>query len=78
MSFRHYPRLLPDGADRTLTVNFIEQEEQRRGDIARVQRSQLAKNAEKCQVILDKVMLVLLGIGQGKYGYIRQRLQEML
>jgi hypothetical protein len=23
MSFRHYPRLLPDGADRTLTNDFI-------------------------------------------------------
>lgn len=59
-------------------VNFIEQEERRRGEIARVQRSQLAEDAERCQVILDKIMLVLLGIGEGQYGYIMQRLQEML
>lgn len=59
-------------------VNFIEQEELQRGDIARMQRSRLAENATRCQVILDKIMLVLLGIGEGKYEYIRGRLREML
>lgn len=59
-------------------VNFIEQEELRRGDIARMQRSQLADNAQKCQIILDKIMLMLLGVGAEKYEYIRERLREML
>ena len=55
-------------------VRAIEAEERNRGDIARVQRSRLADNAQKCQVILDKIMLVLLGIGEEKHGYINQRL----
>lgn len=59
-------------------VNFIEREELRRGDIARAERSHLSENAARCQVILDKVMLVLLGLSEGTYGYIRRRLQEML
>jgi hypothetical protein len=46
-------------------VKFIEKEERHRGEIARTERSHLAEDAEKCQVVLDKLMLALLGIGQG-------------
>ena len=59
-------------------VKFIEREEKRRGQIARSERSHLSDEAEACQVILDKLMLTLLGIGDGKHGYIRRRLTEML
>ena len=59
-------------------VKFIELEEKRRGQIARTERSHLAEDAEKCQVVLDKVMLVLLGLGDDKHDYIRTRLREML
>jgi hypothetical protein len=59
-------------------VTFIEAEEHRRGVIARSQRSRLAEDAEKCQVVLDKLMLVLLGLGGERHAYIRARLAEML
>ena len=59
-------------------VKFIEREEKRRGQIARTERSHLAEDAEKCQAVLDKVMLVLLGLGDDKHDYIRTRLTEML
>src|SRR5439155_21722003 len=59
-------------------VKFIEREEKRRGQIARTERSHLAEDAEKCQAVLDKVMLVLLGLGDDKHDYIRARLAEML
>jgi type I restriction-modification system DNA methylase subunit len=59
-------------------VKFIEREEHRRGEIARTERSHLAEAAERCQVVLDKLMLDLLGLGNGKHEYIRQRLKEML
>jgi hypothetical protein len=59
-------------------VKFIEKEEHRRGEIARTERSHLAEDAEKCQTVLDKLMLALLGLGDGKHEYIRRRLKEML
>ncbi len=59
-------------------VKFIENEEHRRGKIARTERSHLADDAESCQILLDKLMLVLLGVGEGKHTYIRRRLKEML
>jgi hypothetical protein len=59
-------------------VRFIEREEMRRGRIARTERSSLADDSEKCQIVLDKLMLVLLGLGEGKHEYIRTRLAEML
>lgn len=59
-------------------VRFNETEEANRGDIARTQRSHLAQDAAECQVILDKILLTLLGLGDGRHVYIRQRLKEML
>jgi hypothetical protein len=59
-------------------VRFIESEEKGRGQIIRSERSQLAEDAEKAQVILDKIMLVLLGLDPSKHDYIRSRLAEML
>ncbi len=59
-------------------VRFIEREEQQRGLIVRSQRSHLAEDAEKCQVILDKLMLILLGIGDQNHEFIRNRLSQML
>jgi hypothetical protein len=59
-------------------VRFIEAEERRRGAIARSERSRLAEDAEKCQAVLDKLMLVLLGLGSDKHEYIRTRVSEML
>jgi hypothetical protein len=59
-------------------VRFIEAEERRRGPIARSDRSRLAEDAEKCQAVLDKLMLVLLGLGSDKHDYVRTRLSEML
>ena len=59
-------------------VKFIEREEMRRGRIARSERSRLADDGEKCQIVLDKLMLVLLGLGEGKHEYIRTRLAQML
>lgn len=59
-------------------IKFIEKEEHRRGKIARTERSHLADDGEKCQLILDKLMLELLGIGVGRQEYISRRLEEML
>jgi hypothetical protein len=59
-------------------VAFIEAEEGRRGAIARAERSRLAEDAEECQTVLDKLMLVLLGLGSDKHEYIKTRLSEML
>ncbi len=59
-------------------VRFIEREEAARGRIARSERSRLAEDAEQCQVVLDKMMLILLGLGEGKHKYLRARLTEML
>lgn len=59
-------------------VRFIEREEAARGRIARSERSRLAEDAEQCQVVLDKMMLILLGLGEGKHKYLRTRLTEML
>jgi hypothetical protein len=59
-------------------VKFIEREEAARGRIARSDRSHLAENAERCQIVLDKMMLTLLGLGENKHQYLRTRLAEML
>ena len=59
-------------------VRFIEAEEGRRGQIARAARSTLSANAERCQVILDKLILTLLGLGADRHGYIEARLEKML
>jgi hypothetical protein len=59
-------------------VRFIEREEAARGRIARSERSRLAEDAEQCQVVLDKMMLILLGLGEGRHNYLRTRLTEML
>jgi hypothetical protein len=59
-------------------VKFIEREEERRGEIARTARSHMAEESERCQIVLDKVMLALLGLGEGTHEYIRGRLNEML
>jgi hypothetical protein len=59
-------------------VKFIEAEECRRGVIARSDRSHLTPDAEKCQAVLDKLLLALLGIGSDTHEYIRRRLTEML
>ncbi len=59
-------------------VRFIEAEEGRRGQIARSSRSNLSEQAARCQVILDKLMLVLIGIDADKHDYIVSRLDLML
>jgi hypothetical protein len=59
-------------------IKFIEEEERRRGQISRSARSRLAEEAEKCQVVLDKVMMVLLGLADETHEYISSRLKEML
>ena len=59
-------------------VRFIEAEEMARGAIARSARSQLAGNTQRCQEILDKTMLKLLGVDSDKHAYIATRLTQML
>ena len=59
-------------------VRFIETEEHRRGHIARTARSSLSENGEPCQMILNKLILALLGLGADKHEYIENRLDQML
>ena len=59
-------------------VRFIEEEEGRRGQIDRTARSALSENAELCQVILDKLILALLGLGADRHEYFKARLEQML
>ena len=59
-------------------VRFIEAEEGQRGQIARAARSSLSENAERCQVILDKLILALLGLGADRHEYFKSRLEQML
>jgi hypothetical protein len=59
-------------------VRFIEAEEERRGDIARSARSTLAADSQACQLVLDKILLTLLGLGAARYDYLAARLSEML
>jgi hypothetical protein len=59
-------------------VEAIEEKERLRGEIARSARSRLADDAEKYQIVLDRLLLVLLGLGSDKDAYIRTRLAEML
>ena len=59
-------------------VRFIETEEHRRGHIARAARSSLSENGGPCQIILNKLILALLGLGADKHEYIANRLDQML
>ncbi|MEO0696962.1 MAG: Eco57I restriction-modification methylase domain-containing protein [Pseudomonadota bacterium] len=59
-------------------VRYIEQEEAQRGDITRTERSALAEDSATCQVILDKIMLILVGLESEKHDYITARLGQML
>ena len=59
-------------------VQYIETEEGKRGQIARSERSALSVHANRCQIILDKTLLQLLGLGADRYDYIAERLDHML
>lgn len=59
-------------------VRFVEAEEGRRGQVVRSERSTLSENGGRCQLILDKLMLILLGLGADWYEYIKDRLEYML
>lgn len=59
-------------------VRYIEAEEGRRGQIARAARSALSENAERCQVVLDRLLLALLGLGADSHEYLKSRLEQML
>ena len=59
-------------------VRLIEDEEGRRGEITRTDRSVLSENANRCQVILDRLLLTLLGLNADKLEYIKSRLEKML
>lgn len=59
-------------------VRHIEAEEEQRGMIKRSARSHLSERSAKCQEILDKVLLILLGLGAERYEYVRTRVNEML
>ena len=59
-------------------VRFIETKERVRGQIVRSHRSTLSDPAETCQVILDKLILALLGLGVNRHEYIKTRLEQML
>lgn len=59
-------------------VRFIESEEAARGEIARTQRSSLSERAAFAQAILDKTLVVLLGMDVGSYAFIKGRLETML
>ena len=59
-------------------VRYIEAEEGRRGQIARAARSALSENAERCQVVLDRLLLALLGLGARNHEYLKSRLEQML
>lgn len=59
-------------------VRYIEEEERIRGPITRPERSELSTNGARCQIVLDKLMLILLGVDSSSYDYIKQRLGEML
>ena len=61
-----------------LLVRFVEAQEQRRGSIPRASRSSLSKQAERCQSVLDKIILALLGLGSDRHQFIKSRLEKML
>ncbi len=58
-------------------VTFIEERERTRGSISRAARSRLEPDANLAQVILDKAVLAMVGLG-GRYEQIRQRLAAMV
>jgi len=58
-------------------VRAIEAAEEARGVITRAQRAQLSATGQSIQVILDKVLLTLIGLGS-RYTEIRERLALML
>ena len=72
------PYSIDDPKSDRLLVRFIEAEEGQRGQIARTDRSVLSEPAEPCQVILDKLILALLGLGADRHEYIEARLEQML
>lgn len=59
-------------------IRFIETEEGQRGRITRAERSVLSAPAERCQVVLDKLLLALLGLDASSYEYLKSRLEQML
>ena len=59
-------------------VRFVESQEARRGSISRASRSSLSEQGERCQSILDKLILALLGLGAGRHQFIKARLEKML
>ena len=59
-------------------IRFIETQNRDRGEIARAERSRLPGNFESVQVILDKLILILLGLDEAKHDYKRRRLTHML
>lgn len=61
----------------TALIGFIEDQERARGVITRAQRAHLSAHAQRAQVILDKIMMTLIGLGN-YYTQIRERLALML
>ena len=59
-------------------IRFIETAEALRGPIARTARSSLSEDSQRCQVALDKLLLVLLGLDAGNHEYLKSRLEQML
>lgn len=59
-------------------VEFMEEVERKRPPITRAQRSALDTESAECQTILDKVLLILLGLGSKHHQFIIDRLKEML
>ena len=74
----------PAGAGQTIQqvmailVEYIEEEERNRGEIARIERSHPAPFAEQAQEILDDIIFMLLGIPDRQRPHIRDRLIQML
>ena len=59
-------------------VQLIEEQELRRGEIDRAERSALSNDGALYQSILNRLMLGLIGIDHDKARYIDQRLLMML
>jgi type I restriction-modification system DNA methylase subunit len=59
-------------------VRVIEEHEKNRGEISRTSRSSLSDFGQTCQALLDKLMLVLIGIDVNQASYIKHRLEVML
>jgi hypothetical protein len=59
-------------------VRFIEDQEASRGNITRTERSSLSEKAAPAQRMLDRALIVLLGLDVSTYDYIEGRLAKML